>query len=202
MHAPTELFGFSWLVTFSLRKPQFMSVGFPWISLDFLGFSRPNLGFSMGCADFSAKKFSRRFCRSVEARNVSLRFAYGARIAHRPSLTEFRIFCNRLWSEPFPFDLNPKAASLSQLPFGRTAIVIATHRASLKPYGFLAMTIPLDRSALYALRPTAPSGRRSRPTSSAKVAATRIMVSAAPEKMSPRSVSPKMATGSVTQPGG
>ena len=119
-----------------------------WISLDFLGFSRPNLGFSMGCADFSAKKFSRRFCRSVEARNGSLRFAYGARIAHRPSLTEFRIFCNRLWSEPFPFDLNPKAASLSQLPFDRTAIVIATHRASLKPYGFLAMTSPPDRSAL------------------------------------------------------
>jgi hypothetical protein len=54
----------------------------------------------------------------------------------------------------------------------------------------------------YARRATAPSGRRSRPTSSAKVAATRIMVNAAPEKMSPRSVSPKMATGSVTHPGG
>jgi hypothetical protein len=54
----------------------------------------------------------------------------------------------------------------------------------------------------YARSPTAPSGRRSKPTSSAKVAATRIIVNAAPEKMSPRSVSPKMATGSVTQPGG
>jgi hypothetical protein len=54
----------------------------------------------------------------------------------------------------------------------------------------------------YAWRPMAPSGKRSRPMSSAKVAAMSIIVSAAPEKMSPRSVSPKMATGSVTQPGG
>ena len=53
-----------------------------------------------------------------------------------------------------------------------------------------------------ARRPTALSGRRSRPINSAKVAATRIMVSAAPEKISPRSVRPKIATGSVTQPGG
>jgi hypothetical protein len=30
-----------------------------WISLDFLGFSRPNLYFSMGCADFSLNDFSR-----------------------------------------------------------------------------------------------------------------------------------------------
>lgn len=54
----------------------------------------------------------------------------------------------------------------------------------------------------YTRRPTALSGRRSRPTSRAKVAATSIMVNAAPEKMSPRSVRPKIATGSVTQPGG
>jgi hypothetical protein len=53
----------------------------------------------------------------------------------------------------------------------------------------------------YALRPTAPSGKRSSPISSAKVAATRIMVSADPEKMSPRSVRPKMATGSVVPVG-
>ncbi len=46
-------------------------------------------------------------------------------------------------------------------------------------------------------------GMRTRPISSANVTATKIMVvSAAPEKMSPRSVSPKMATGSVTHPGG
>ena len=43
---------------------------------------------------------------------------------------------------------------------------------------------------------------RSIPSSSRRVTPTRIMVSAAPEKMSPRSVRPKMATGSVTQPGG
>jgi hypothetical protein len=59
-----------------------------------------------------------------------------------------------------------------------------------------------ESSSLYARRPTALRGRRSRPMSSANVAATRIIVNAAPEKMSPRSVSPKMATGSVTQPGG
>jgi hypothetical protein len=34
-------------------------LGFPWISLDFLGFSRPNRDFSMGYAGFSAKKISR-----------------------------------------------------------------------------------------------------------------------------------------------
>ena len=51
-------------------------------------------------------------------------------------------------------------------------------------------------------RPAPASGTRSRPISSASVTATRIIVSAAPEKMSPRSVRPKIATGSVTQPGG
>jgi hypothetical protein len=30
-----------------------------WISLDFLGFSRPNLDFSMGYEDFSLNEFSR-----------------------------------------------------------------------------------------------------------------------------------------------
>src|SRR5271163_2141911 len=33
-----------------------------WISLDFLGFSRPNRDFSMGYAGFSGKNFSRALC--------------------------------------------------------------------------------------------------------------------------------------------
>jgi hypothetical protein len=31
-----ELFGFSWLAAFSMRKSRFMTVGFVWISLDSL----------------------------------------------------------------------------------------------------------------------------------------------------------------------
>ena len=34
-----------------------------WISLDFLGFSRPNLDLSMGYAGFSSENFSSPFCR-------------------------------------------------------------------------------------------------------------------------------------------
>ena len=51
-------FGFPWTVAISPRNAPFH---WPyWISLDFLGFSRPNRDFSMGCAGFSAKKnFSR-----------------------------------------------------------------------------------------------------------------------------------------------
>ncbi|HEY6518817.1 MAG TPA: hypothetical protein VIZ19_05545, partial [Roseiarcus sp.] len=33
-----------------------------WISLDFLGFSRPNLDLSMGYAEKTAESFSWRFC--------------------------------------------------------------------------------------------------------------------------------------------
>jgi hypothetical protein len=36
-----------------------------WISLDFLGFSRPNRDFSMGYADFTAKKFSQPLSRAL-----------------------------------------------------------------------------------------------------------------------------------------
>ncbi|HEV7478689.1 MAG TPA: hypothetical protein VGO05_00195, partial [Roseiarcus sp.] len=34
-----------------------------WISLDFLGFSRPNRAFSMGYAEFLLENFSSRFSR-------------------------------------------------------------------------------------------------------------------------------------------
>jgi hypothetical protein len=33
---PIDPFGFSWLVTVLLQRPQLMGVGFPWISLDSL----------------------------------------------------------------------------------------------------------------------------------------------------------------------
>jgi hypothetical protein len=38
-----------------------------WKRLDFLGFSRPNLGFSMGYAGFSLKKILEPFCRLARA---------------------------------------------------------------------------------------------------------------------------------------
>ena len=41
---PVDSFGFSWPLAFPLRKAPHE----PWIVLDFLGFSRPNLDFSMG----------------------------------------------------------------------------------------------------------------------------------------------------------
>jgi hypothetical protein len=39
-----------------------------WISLDFLGFSRPNRDFSIGCAGFVAKDFFRGLLRPVGCR--------------------------------------------------------------------------------------------------------------------------------------
>jgi hypothetical protein len=33
---PADPFGLSWLAAISLRKPQLLTVGFPWISLDSL----------------------------------------------------------------------------------------------------------------------------------------------------------------------
>jgi hypothetical protein len=47
-------------MAFPLRKCPPGRVGFPWISLDFLGFSRPNRYFSMGYAGFSLKEISPR----------------------------------------------------------------------------------------------------------------------------------------------
>jgi len=40
-------------------KSTLGAIGFSWIFLDFLGFSRPNLDFSIGYTGFSAKKISR-----------------------------------------------------------------------------------------------------------------------------------------------
>jgi hypothetical protein len=57
-------FGFSWLAAFSLRKTRLFD---RWISLDFLGFSRPNRDFSMGYAGFSLENFSSRFLLGVRS---------------------------------------------------------------------------------------------------------------------------------------
>jgi hypothetical protein len=51
----------AWLFRFG--NPDFGG----WISLDFLGFSRPNRDLSMGYADFSRKFFSHRFWRRESA---------------------------------------------------------------------------------------------------------------------------------------
>src|SRR5580704_13280842 len=48
---------------FAAKNPAYES----WISLDFLGFSRPNRDFSMGYTAFSGKNFSPSFSASAEA---------------------------------------------------------------------------------------------------------------------------------------
>jgi hypothetical protein len=109
-----SIHGFSWCIAVLLRKPQVLGY---WISLDFLGFSRPDRDLSMGYAKKPEKNFSSRFCRrerSVETAAHDLGMAKG-RIAHAASLTKFLIFCTRLPPAPFPFGrLNPKAARSSR----------------------------------------------------------------------------------------
>ena len=65
-----------------------------WIVLDFLGFSRPNLEFSMGYEAFSGKSFSLSLSAGAERRGtgacgLSLR---KGRIVHGASLIYFLIF--------------------------------------------------------------------------------------------------------------
>ena len=87
-------------------------LGEGWISLDFLGFSRPNRDFSMGYTGFSRKNISRPF--SAASRGAGT-VACGRGHAEGQdwpwgSLPRFLIFCKRLPSEPFPFGrFNPKA---------------------------------------------------------------------------------------------
>jgi hypothetical protein len=89
------------LIWFFLARRHFASktLGFgPWISLDFLGFSRPKLDLSMGCAGFSLENFTCCFCRRETAVDTaSPRFGTSkGRIAHGGSLTQILIFCKRL----------------------------------------------------------------------------------------------------------
>jgi hypothetical protein len=67
-----------------------------WISLDFLGFSRPNRDFSMGYAGFSAKKISRALLPLGRRRGTGAGIPTMQKciMAHRASLTHFLLFCN------------------------------------------------------------------------------------------------------------
>jgi hypothetical protein len=82
-----------------------------WILLDFLGFSRPNLDFSMGYTGFSLKKFSRPLPWTFEPpeRTAADEVCKG-RLVHAASLTLFLILRNWLSRQPFRFRrLRPKA---------------------------------------------------------------------------------------------
>jgi hypothetical protein len=69
-----------------------------WISLDFLGFSRPNRDFSMSYAGFSAKKISRApfATRRRAGTEAGILTMQKRSVAHRASLTRFLLFCNEL----------------------------------------------------------------------------------------------------------
>jgi hypothetical protein len=74
-------------------------------ALDYLGFSCPNLYFSMGYAVSGAKIFSRAPLRGgrpdgTEACGLGM---WKRRIVHEARLILFLIFCNRLLCELFPF---------------------------------------------------------------------------------------------------
>src|SRR5882757_4694264 len=72
-----------------------------WISLDFLGFSRPNRDFSMGYPTESEESFFSRFCRRVRTvGTVAHEFSLcKGRIVHGASLSQFLIFCSKLQSK-------------------------------------------------------------------------------------------------------
>jgi hypothetical protein len=69
-----------------------------WISLDFLGFSRPNRDFSMGYAAFCRKKISSALLPPGDAAGGRSRHLTMQKcsMAHRASLTNFLFFCNQL----------------------------------------------------------------------------------------------------------
>ena len=74
-----------------------------WISLDFLGFSRPNRDLSMGYTGFSLKSFSWPFCPwafEAAGRTAADEAMRKRRGVHRASLTWILIFCSLLSSRP------------------------------------------------------------------------------------------------------
>jgi hypothetical protein len=68
---------------FGFKHPAFEA----WISLDFLGFSRPNRDFSMGYADFSLNDFSQASLASRGGTEACGRGHAEGRIVHDASLT-------------------------------------------------------------------------------------------------------------------
>jgi hypothetical protein len=96
---PVDAFGFSWIGPIWLRKPKFMRVGIPWISLDSL--------VRIETYQWVVRDFPRRFFRepflareaperdpAVEAIRNGLRLFMGA------SLLQFLIVSNQLSSDP------------------------------------------------------------------------------------------------------
>ena len=69
-----------------------------WISLDFLGFSRPNRDFSMGCARFSAKRISRALCGEDAARERAPAVLACRGSVMGTSLVRLLFFCKKLSS--------------------------------------------------------------------------------------------------------
>ena len=97
------MFGFSWRPTCFGLKTSFLSLGFPWISLDFLGFSRPNRDFSMGYAGFSWEEFfGPPFPTAPRgaATGAAVEAIRKRGIVHAASLPGLLIFCKQLLSEP------------------------------------------------------------------------------------------------------
>ncbi len=91
-----------WIVLDRQRFAAKITAKACWISLDFLGFSRPNRDFSMGYGGFSAKIFSSRFF-PLRGRFRTKEFAFDTRkggVAHWASLSQFLISCNQLSRDP------------------------------------------------------------------------------------------------------
>jgi hypothetical protein len=92
----------------------------PWISLDFLGFFRPNRDFSMGYAGFRGKNFSPAFLHGT-ATGAAVEAMRKRGIVHEASLPRLLIFCKQLSSEPSPSGrLDPKA-TCSNVEDGRSS---------------------------------------------------------------------------------
>jgi hypothetical protein len=102
------LFGFSWRLAFSPQKARFKA----WISLDFLGFSRPKGVFSMGYDGFSRKKICRAFSLGVDRRGDGRRRSYAAegRDWSWSKLSQISDFRQQIVDLPF-VRLNPKSSA-------------------------------------------------------------------------------------------
>jgi hypothetical protein len=96
---------------FALKTPDLGG----WISLDFLGFSRPNRDLSVGYTGFSLKSFSWPFCswafEAAERKAVGEAMRKRRRV-HRASLTRFLIFCNLFRPDAYPEAISTPSRSV------------------------------------------------------------------------------------------
>ena len=134
-----------------------------WKSLDFLGFSRPNLDLSMGYARFSREKFFARLFpwrRHDAATGAAVEAIRKRGIVHGVSLPRLLIFCKQLLSEPSPSGRFVVPANsgiqpaLPRTPDSRFALRM-TRRLSVTP----------SESMLLSRAPISRTGGRSRPAS-------------------------------------